>query len=443
MPATGWLARQSARRWAFAAGLGVLAIGVFTWLGGSRAASQEADTAEVVRGEFIEYLTMPAEVKAIRSAVVISPRSADNLQIVTLAPTGTVVKRGDVVVEFDRTTVERMLLDRRSQLRQAEAEIEKARANARIQEEATLTDQMKGAYDVERAKLDVGTRDVVSRLDAQKAEITLSDAQQRVKEVDARLGATRAGARAEMQGLIHKRDKALSDVRVAERNLASLTLRAPVDGQVLLLNNWRAGGPMSNGREFREGDRAWSGSGIAEIPDFSAVNAIARIDETDRGRVSPGLPATLGVEALPGVEFAAKLSTFSTLAKPDFATVPPTRNFDLTIDLVRQDPRLKPGMTATVRIPVDRLENVLLVPVTALVLIGERPHVRVVKGSDVELRPVTVLRRGKDRAAIAQGLDVGERVFVGGGSVPAGPANGSSPAGGGPAGAATVMAPGR
>jgi len=396
--------------------IGLLAIGGigYSFLRGQSglAAAGNIATAEVVRGEFVDLLTLRGEVKALRSVLITAPSGAGDLQIVQLATNGSEVKKGAVVVQFDTTTVEKTLAEKRSLLRQAEAEIERARAQARITEEGTLTEQMKGQYNVERAKLDVGTRDVISQIEAEKAVIALSDAQQKVREVEAKLGANRAGSRADMSALEQKRDKALADVRLEERRLAALTLRAPIDGLMTIGQNWRAGGGPFGAREWRTGDRAWPGAAIGELPELSSPYVLAKIDEIDRGRLKPGMDATVVVEALPGSDLPATLSAFSTLAKPDYSTWPPPRMFDATIDLAKPEARLRPGMTGSIKVPVEKLPGVLLVPTRALMQPGGSPFVYVLGRSGFERRPVVVTRRGQSQAAIAKGVEEGERVAL-------------------------------
>jgi RND family efflux transporter MFP subunit len=405
-----WLLRFSWRGTAVLA----LAVGVGGYLlrGTGGLAAPGVATAEVVRGEFVDLLTLRGEVKALRSVLISAPSGVGDLQIVQLAANGTEVKKGDVVVRFDTTSVERTLAEKRSLLRQAEAEIEKAVAQARLQEEGTRTEQMKGQYDVERAKLDVGTRDVISRIEGEKAVIALSNAEQKVVEVEARLGANRAGSRADVSALEQKRDKARADVEIEERKLAALTLRAPIDGLMTVAQNWRAGGGPFGAREFRAGDRAWPGSTIGELPELASPYVLAKIDEIDRGRLKAGMDATVVVEALPGSNLAARLTAFSTLAKPDYSTWPPPRLFDVTIDLTAPEERLRPGMTGSVRVPVEKIPNVLLVPTRALMQSGGAPHVYVLGSDGFERRPVVVARRGQTQAAITKGVEAGDHVAL-------------------------------
>jgi HlyD family secretion protein len=402
------LQRWSKRPTVLIAGTAIVAVLVFLRVGSSAGADANVETAEVVIGDFVDSLTFRGDIKATRSALVSAPSGAGELQIIKLARPSVPVSRGDIVVQFDGTQVLRTLQEKRTALRQAEAEIEKARAQGKIDQEATRTEQMKGQYDVERAKLDVGTREVVSTYDAAKAELSLSDAQQRVKEVDARLGASQASQRAEMQGLLYKREKAAADVALAEKQSKALTVTAPVSGPFMVLNVWR--GNMES--EFREGDRAWSGAIIAEIPDPSKIYLAARVDEADRGRLKPGMTARVTSDSLPGVEFAAKLATFSTLARPDYTTWPPPRNFDVNIEFDKEDERMRPGMSATIRVAVDRLERTLLVPSRAVIQTDGQSIVYVAVRGGFEARPVTVARRSQELVAIASGLKAGERIAL-------------------------------
>jgi HlyD family secretion protein len=406
-----WRRHQTHRSRAFIIAASVLvAVATIAELRGRRTSTfTDIDTAEVKLGEFVDTLSFRGEMKALRSVAIVAPSRAGDLQIVKLARNG-LVKKGDIVVQFDTTKVDQTLLERRTALRQAEAEIEKARAQQKLQTEAIRTEQLKGQYDVERAKLDVSTRDVISRYEVSKAEVALGDAQQRVREVDARIGATDAGAHADLQALIHKRDKAVADVAESERNLAALTVHAPVDGLFTIQSTWRG---MGGEGEFREGDKPWSGAIVAEIPDPSRTYVLARVDETDRGRLSAGMSAVVTSDSLPGVEIPARLASFSTLARPDYSSWPPPRNFDVIIELDKPDARLKPAMTTTVRVGIDRLANTLLIPIRALIQTEAQPIVYVAGPRGLERRPVEVARRGQNQIAIAKGLKAGERVTLG------------------------------
>ena len=130
------------------------------------------------RGDFIDSLEFRGEVKALKSVTMVVPAEAGNFQILKIAADGTPVKKGDVVVEFDGTRTEQDLAQFRSALKSAQAEIDQARAQARLTEEDDLTAVMKARYDVEAAKLDASKQEVVSQIEGGEAKLKLADAEQ-------------------------------------------------------------------------------------------------------------------------------------------------------------------------------------------------------------------------------------------------------------------------
>ncbi len=111
-----------------------------------RGTAIDVPTTVVTKGEFIDYLQVRGEVKAVRSVPLTVPTTGGgDLQILELAKNGMNIKKGDVVVRFDPMSVQRTLNDRRSEFKQAEEEIGKTRAQFRIQEQQTQTDLIEGA----------------------------------------------------------------------------------------------------------------------------------------------------------------------------------------------------------------------------------------------------------------------------------------------------------
>ena len=146
---------------------------------------------------------------------------------------------------------------------------------------------------------------------------------------------------------------------------AALALTSPMSGLITLLPNSRARtSVLSSGTTptFKEGDRAYAGAMIAEIPDLSTIQANAPVTEADRGRVQLGQPVVLKIEGVPDKEHKGKVSEISPLAKLDYSGYPVTKNFDLTVRLEDPDPRLRPGMTAGFRVEVERVPGSIVIP---------------------------------------------------------------------------------
>jgi HlyD family secretion protein len=372
-------------------------------------------TVDVTHGEFVDFIQIRGDIRPAKSIVLSGPlQSGGDLQITRLVKNGAAVKKGEILVEFDATSLEQRLAERRSDLKSAEGEIDQLQAQQKIDAEERKTALLKAKYDIERAKLDLGKRDLISEVEFQEAKLALTDAEQRFKETQAKELSAAAAAQADLVGKQRKRDKARFDVERTAAAIAQLRLHAPADGVVNILTNPRTQSMFGGGgAEFHEGDRAWAGASILELPDLSSIHLEARLDETDRGRLRIGQQAVVKIEAVPGKDFQARVDLISVLARVDFSSGwPPVRNFDLGLVLSDPDPRIKPGMTATARIAADRLPDATLVPVEAIFQKDGRPVVYRLHGSKFDEQSIEIARRGREQAAVSGGVRAGDKLAV-------------------------------
>ena len=400
------------RRWVvLAAGLLVVAgLGVFKLR--MPKAAPKINTAEVKRGEFVEHVQVRGELKALRSIVLTAPSGAGDIQIIRLVKNGTQVKKGDLLVQFDTSTLQRTLDQKLSELKTAEGEIERIRAQARLKDEENKTQLTKNTYDVERAKLEVSKQEILAEIEGEKAKLLLSDAGHKLQEIGIKLKSDESSATADVEIQKQKREKATFEVREAERSIAAMSLKAPVDGLVTLMSNWRASSNWGSAPEFKEGDRAWPGAAIVELPDLTSVRVTGRVEETERGRLKTGQTAVVKIDALPAKDFSATLVDISPLAKLDVSTWPPPKNFDSVLQLGETDPKIRPGMSATARIAVERVPNVILIPADASFQKKGRSVAYVLNGAVFAERVIEITRRSGSQLWIAKGLNPGEKVAL-------------------------------
>ena len=371
--------------------------------------SPNVPTYQVQRGEFLDSVQFRGEVKALKSLTVSAPAEAGDLQIVKLVTEGATVKPGDVVVEFDKTKTEQDLAQYRSSLKSADASIEQARAQARLAEEEDKTAVLKAGYDVEAAKLEASKQEIVSRIEGEKAKLALADAEQRLREAEAKQKSDQALNQATIESTEQARGKAKYDVERAERSLAQMSVRAPSAGTITILQHW-AGSDMA---PYRTGDRAWPGAAIAELPDASTLRVSARVDETERGRLALQQPVTVQLNAIPDRQFTGHIESISEIASLDFSGGwPINRNFTLEIVLDQTDSRFKPGTTGQLTVVVDRVPNAISIPAQALFQKSGQTVAYVWRGAQFEERTVQVGRRNADKVLIAQGLDAGDQVAL-------------------------------
>ncbi len=369
--------------------------------------------AVVQQKEFVDYVEVRGAVRALKSTVVTAPAGSGDLQILHIVTNGVKVKKGDVIVEFDATTVKHNLALNQSALKSADAAIQQSSAASKLKEEQDLTDVMKARFDVETARMETKKQEIISAIEGAEAKLKLADTEQKLVEVEAKLKADRAAAAADLASKQRAHDQADFQVKQSERQLSSLILRSPSNGVVVLQVNWQASGPMQMPAPFKAGDHAWPGATIAELPDTNTLQITARVEEAERGRVQNGQSATIRVDAVPDRSYNGKVEEISTTASPDFnGGWPFPKNFTLAITLPESDARLTPGMGAIVRIAVDRVAQGIVIPTDAIFRKEGRSVVYVRRGSKFEEVTVELARRSGNDALIAKGIYAGEQLAL-------------------------------
>jgi HlyD family secretion protein len=393
---------------------GVVVVGVFLF-GAIRMArpASKIPLGNVQRKEFVDYLEIRGEVRALRSKTVVAPFGAGDLQIIKLASNGAKVKAGDVLIEFDATTTKQKLAQDQSALKSADASIQQSKAAARLKEEQDLTDVMKAKYDVESARMDASKQEILSSIDGEEARLKLADAEQKQKEAEEKLKADRASAAADIASKQQKREQAEHEVQRDEYGLQSLVLKSSLDGVVSLMNNWRSAGPTGMPSLFKTGDRAWPGAAIAELPDPSTVRIAARIEEAERGQLRLNQTASVRIGAVPDRNFDATVDKISATASMDFnGGWPIPRNFEVELSLKDRDDRLSPGMSAEVRVAADRVAEGIVIPASAVFRKAGRTVAYVRHSTKFEETAIEVVRRSGDEVLISKGVEPGQQLAL-------------------------------
>jgi HlyD family secretion protein len=374
-----------------------------------------SETTEVLLGDYVDYVELHGEITVRSSTLIKAPYNAGELQILKLVRNGAQVKKGDILVEFDSSSVQRTMERYHAALAQAESEIERLNAQQRLQEDKNLTESITADFALERARLDLGTRDIIPAIEYDRNVLAVERAEQKIRELETKSETYRIGAEADLAGAVRKRDKAKTDLEKAERSLGDLTLRSPIDGTINILPNSRNRGSIlssGNGPVFKEGDRLWAGASVAEIPDISTIQATAPVFEAERGRIKLGQQVLMRVEAVPDRDHNGIVHTISPITKVDYTTYPYRKSFEMTVDFIQPDTRLNPGMTGTIQVEADRLPDSIMIPTEAVFDKDGRMVAYVVASNSYEERTLQLSHRSSRHVRVTGGLVHGERVTL-------------------------------
>jgi multidrug efflux pump subunit AcrA (membrane-fusion protein) len=403
---TRWLSR---RRVAVAL-VAILMLSAGAWQVFGRAVVPDVPMAEITRGTYSDVIEIRGDVRPVRSTLVAAPSNSGELVIMKIARNGTVVKKGDVVAEFDAVTMRRTIADKQSELRSATAEMEQAKAQSKITLEERAAAVRRAAFEVTKAKLNIIDEVLVAPIEAERARLAVVDAEQRLKEAEAAEASAKATVTSDFRSRERRIEKIKLDLQRAENAVKALVAIAPADGVVNILPNYRSASPMGVAAEYRPGDKTYAGATILELPDLTSVFLVARIDESERGPLRPGLGGSIRADAIPDREYRAAIAEVSLLARVDYMNWPPQKLFDLKLSFEDPDDRLRPGMSAVARVPVGELKDVLLVPASSVFTEGGASVVYRLGRRGFTAVPVNVIRRGREQAVVEGAIAPGERI---------------------------------
>jgi RND family efflux transporter MFP subunit len=167
------------------------------------------------------------------------------------------------------------------------------------------------------------------------------------------------------------------------------------------------------GRIVGEGELAVERMKILTLPDLTSMQVKTTVHESMLDQVREGLPATVMVDAFPDREYSGTIRSVGVVpAQSSGYTNPDVKVYDTVVTINEKVQQLKPGMTAVVDIHVDRLEDVLCVPVQAVVQVEDETWCFVEGPDGVERRAVSLGRTNDKFVQICEGVEEGERVVL-------------------------------
>lgn len=195
--------------------------------------------------------------------------------------------------------------------------------------------------------------------------------------------------------------RAEAAVEVARAGLNKTELRAPFDGVVSQLTTeigeWVT--PSPPGVPIPP---------VIDLLDNESIYIEAPMDETDAGKLRPGLPVRINLEPYPDQSFEGTLSRVAPFVQ-DIAG----QNRTVDVEAEFKDPeftkKLLPGTSADVEVILQSRDNVLRIPTYALM---EGNQVLVINGDKLIKRPVKTGLRNWEFVEITEGLQSGDRIAV-------------------------------
>jgi HlyD family secretion protein len=298
-------------------------------------------------------LRLQGSVEPVRSHPVIVPRltgpGTGTLVIVHLVKPGTRVKRGDLLIEFDRQAQIKTAHDREAEYRDFIEQMNRKRGEqitARAHGEAELTI---AGNAVKSAELEVLKNEVVPPITAEQNRLSLDEARAKAEQLRRTFELRRQADAADIRALEIQRDRALNAWKHAGSNADKMRVVSPIDGMVVLKSTWK-NGTMG---EVQEGEEVRSGLGIMDVIDSSAMQVRARVNQADVSALQVGQSARITLDSYPARTFTGRLEQLSQIGAISTMSNR-VRTFLAVFTIEGNDPHLMPDLAAAIDIAGNR-----------------------------------------------------------------------------------------
>jgi HlyD family secretion protein len=293
------------------------------------------NTSPVTRGDIVDTVGATGTLQAVTTVQVGSQVSGNISELG--ADFNSIVKKGQVIARLDPSLFDAQMQQAKANLTQARANLAKAQSELERNKVQLIDAQQKYT----RAK-ELAAKSLIPQSDLDAAKIALDAAEASVQSQQATV--TQSQAQVTMSE---------ATVNQNQVNLDHTVITAPIDGIVIQRS-------VDVGQTVAASMQAPTLFVIAA--DLTKMQVNANIDESDVGRIRPNQTVTFRVDAYPGEQFVGTVEQIR--LQP--VVVQNVTTYGTIINVPNMDLRLKPGMTANLRVQIAKRDNVLRVPNASL-----------------------------------------------------------------------------
>jgi len=404
--ASGFLRRRSVL---VAALLVVAAPGAWL-LAGNPARDEAGVVARVKRGEFRVTVTTSGELKAREFVQITAPPNAQQagayqMKISSIVPEGTVVKKGDVVAELDRSVVAAKLQDVTLALQKAEAQYEEALLDSTLNLSTARENIRTMELGLEEKRLAKEEAVYEAPTVRRQAEIDYEKAERQLAQAKSDYETKTEQARAKMREVGTEVARQRGLLKVVQDVMAGFTIRAPAAGMVIYVKEQWSGKKRTTGSQVT----AWD-PGVATLPNLGLMESVTYVNEIDVRKIAAGQPVVITLDADPSKKLTGTVTSVANVGEQRPNT--DAKVFEVKVKVEQSDSTLRPGMTTGNAIETLKIDTVLYVPLEALGSDSGVTFVFKQSGGRVVKQEIASGAMNDDEVVVERGLAEGERVLL-------------------------------
>lgn len=378
-----------------------------------QAARAAVRTVKVEPGLFQRALRLTGTTAARNFATITAPMmrgpdSGRNLVLISLAPAGSIVKKGDLIAVIDSQPIKDHVDDLDTLVQQANADVKQRKAEQAIEMENLRQTVRAAKAEWEKAKLDNGAAEIRMPIDKELLQLAVQEAAEQYKELQAELATTVEKQRAEIRILEYTRDRHAMHRDRHKRDVTRFTIHAPIGGLVVMQTIWRQG----DMGQIQVGDQVWPGQPFMKIVDSNSMQVEARINQVESENVRIGQEARVNFDAFPGLHLRGRVHSVGAMGVGGWRENYYIRTIPVVISILGSDSRVIPDLSASADVVLGQKDQVLSAPLEAVSSEGGKSLVYVKQGDRFVTREVRLGERNNTQAEILAGLKAGDEIAL-------------------------------
>ncbi len=369
---------------------------------------KEVPTTYVRKGTFTEELTEEGTLRAVNSIAINAPRISyryGGLKITSMVEDGKEVHKGDTLIIFDLSEIQKAIVENEQLLVVANAELDKM-----IATHQSAIDDLEADMEVARISREI------SKINFEQSEYEADVTKQEIalKLENANIALERSREQIENRKRINQEDlfqkklsiKQLQDVLdEANSSVNSLFVVSPANGIAILEENW-----MTQ-QKWQVGEQPYSGSKLIELPDLDNMMAEIKINEVDVSKILPEMEVTIITDAYSDTTYQGKVTSIANLAQNKDNTSK-IKVFPVEISISGTSEKLLPGLTVSCKIKIKEIHDVLYIPFESLFREQADEFVYVKTSSGFRRQDVKTGTSNTDFTVVTEGLQGDEELAL-------------------------------
>lgn len=216
-------------------------------------------------------------------------------------------------------------------------------------------------------------------------------------------------AEAKMMADKESYDLELKKLKFLEEQISRCKIYSPAAGELVYANESDRRGNPENVIEELAAVR--ENQTLFWLPDKTQMQVRVKVNESRIGRIEPGMPAVVNVEARWGEVLRGRVVRVDTYPVPQHWSASSVREYYVYVALDNAPLDLRPGFSTQVKITVNRLDDAIQIPIQSVLNHGEKHYCAVkTPGGSYALREITVGASNDLKVVVTDGLQDGEMV---------------------------------